>query len=73
MKLPDNVYKFFKWLLIIVVPAFITVFELLAQKWQWNIPVSAIVTTISGVATFIGTCIGISNANYYKGGGNLGD
>lgn len=70
MKLPDKLYQFFKWLLIIVVPAFITVFTLLAQTWHWDIPVDAIVATITGIATFIGVCIGISNANYYKGNGN---
>lgn len=66
MRLPDKVYEFLKWLLIIVVPAFLTLFTLLAQTWHWNIPVDAIVTTITGVCTFIGICIGISTVQYNK-------
>lgn len=66
MRLPDKLYEFLKWLLIIVVPAFLTLFTLLAQTWHWNIPVDAIVTTITGVCTFIGICIGISTVQYNK-------
>jgi len=68
MKIPDKVYDVLKWVLIIVVPAFITLFEFLAQAWAWDIPTEAIVGTIAAVATFIGVVIGISNYNYYKGG-----
>lgn len=67
MKFPDSVYKFFKWLLIIVVPAFITLFSFLATAWEWDIPTEAITGTITAVCTFIGICLGISNYNYYKG------
>ena len=66
MKLPDGLYDVLKWLLIIVVPAFITLFSFLAQAWNWDIPVEAIVGTISAVATFIGVCVGISTYNYNK-------
>lgn len=66
MKIPDKIYNVIKWILIIIVPAFITLFSFLAQAWSWNIPVEAIVGTISAVATFIGVCVGISNHNYYK-------
>ena len=66
MKIPNKVYDVLKWVLIIVVPAFITLFSFLAQAWAWDIPVEAIVGTISAVATFLGVCIGISTANYYK-------
>lgn len=66
MKLPDGLYDILKWLLIIVVPAFIALFSFLAQAWNWNIPVEAIVGTISAVATFIGVCVGISTHYYNK-------
>lgn len=66
MVLNSTVYKIIKWLLIIVIPAFITLFTLLATTWHWDIPVEAIVATISGVATFFGVIVGISNANYYN-------
>lgn len=70
MILPEKIYKIVKWVLIIVVPAFITLFTLLAKAWQWDIPVEAIVTTISGIATFFGVIVGISHVNYYKDGNN---
>ena len=70
MTFPDGVYKFFKWLLIIVVPAFITLFSFLATAWNWDIPTEAITGTITAVATFIGICLGISNYNYYKDNSN---
>lgn len=66
MKLPDKVYEILKWLLIIVVPAFVTLFPTLANAWGWNIPVDAITTTITAVATFVGVCVGISTINYNK-------
>ena len=66
MKIPDKVYNVLKWILIIVVPAFVTLFTLLAQTWAWDIPVQAIVTTITGIATFLGVIVGISTHYYNK-------
>ena len=66
MILNEKVYKVIKWLLIIVVPAFITLFTLLVTTWHWDVPLEAIVATISGISTFAGVIVGISNINYYK-------
>jgi len=66
MTIPNKVYDVLKWLLLIVVPAFITLFSFLASAWNWDIPVEAITGTITAVATFIGVCIGISSLNYYR-------
>lgn len=66
MVLPEKIYSIVKWVLIIVVPAFITLFTLLATTWHWDIPVDAIVATISGIATFCGVIVGISHVNYYS-------
>lgn len=68
MKIPSKVYDILKWILMIVVPAFITLFTLLCTTWKWDVPVEAITATITGVATFIGICVGISSANYKKDG-----
>lgn len=68
MKLPDKVYNVVKWILIIVVPAFITLFSLLASTWGWDIPTEAITATITGVATFVGVIVGISTHYYNKDG-----
>lgn len=66
MKIPDKIYDVLKWLLIICVPAFITCFSVIVKTWNINIPLDAIVTTISAVATFFGVILGISNVNYNK-------
>lgn len=66
MKIPSKLYDILKWILIIVVPAFVTLFTLLAETWQWNIPTQAIVTTITGIATFLGVIVGISTHYYNK-------
>lgn len=66
MVLNDTVYSVLKWILMIVVPAFITLLTALTKAWAWDIPLDAITITITAVATFIGICIGISNHNYYK-------
>lgn len=66
MKIPSKLYDILKWILIIVVPAFVTLFTLLAETWQWGIPTQAIVTTITGIATFLGVIVGISTHYYNK-------
>lgn len=67
MKLPDGIYDLLKWILMIVVPAFMTLLNALATAWAWEIPIEAINITITAVAAFLGVCVGISNHNYYKG------
>lgn len=67
MIIPDKIYDILKWILLIVVPAFMVCLNALAAAWGWDIPLEAIDITISAVATFLGVCIGISTANYRKG------
>ena len=64
MKLNDKVYTVFKWLLIIFVPATITLIGTLGQIYKFDTEV--IILTISAVATFLGAITGISNYNYKK-------
>lgn len=66
IKLPDKIYNVLKWILMIVIPAFITLLTTLTMVWGWNIPLEAIVTTISAVATFLGAIVGISTKTYNK-------
>lgn len=68
MKLPDKAYQFCKWFLCIVVPAFITLLELIVAACGLDIPIDSIVQIIAGVATFLGVILGISNYNFYKEG-----
>ena len=65
MKLPDNVYNFLKWLAILALPALATFYGVIGKVW--DIPhTTEIVTTVSAVAVFIGTLIGISQYNINK-------
>lgn len=66
MIINNKIYDVLKWILMIFVPAFITLLTTLTMVWKWNIPLEAIVTTISAIATFLGALIGISSANYKK-------
>ena len=66
MKLPDGAYNIIKWVLCIVVDAFICLLTTLTKAWGWEIPIEAIVITITAVSTFLGVILGISNHNYYK-------
>ena len=65
MKFSDNLYKIFKWGLIIFIPALITLLGTLGQIY--NFDTEKIVLTISAISTFIGVITGISNYNYNKG------
>lgn len=65
MKMSDKVYEILKWLLITVVPAAITMLGVINTVVA--IPNYEIIVTIIGAAaTFIGSCIGVSTANYRK-------
>lgn len=66
MRLPDRIYNIMKWFCCIASPAVCTLLVTLATLWQWNIPLEAIVGTITAVTTFAGVILGISNATYKK-------
>lgn len=63
--IPDKLYDVLKWVGLIICPALATFMLTLGQAW--GLPYSAeIATTIVGVGTLIGACIGVSAI---KGGG----
>lgn len=64
MKLSDTTYDFLKWMLMIVVPALITLISSLGTIYGWD--ANTITLTIAAIATFLGVITGISNSNYYK-------
>lgn len=65
MILSDKTYNTLKWLLITVVPALITLISGLGNIYGYD--TTQITAVIGIIATFIGTLVGISNANYVKG------
>lgn len=64
MTLSNKTYDFLKWLLIKVVPALILLIEGLGLLYGWD--TKLVIGTISLIATFLGTILGISTSNYNK-------
>ena len=64
MTLSNKTYDFLKWLLIKVVPALILLIEGLGFLYGWDTKI--VIGTISLIATFLGTILGISSTNYNK-------
>lgn len=63
MRISDKTYDLMKWLVMIVIPAAITFFGVIAQVV--DIPHSEAVITIATAGdTFLGTILGISSATY---------
>lgn len=68
MVMNNKVYDILKWLCMVVSPAVCTLIVTLNSLWNWNLPVEAIVGTITAITTFTGVVLGISNATYKKEG-----
>lgn len=64
MILNDKIYNILKWLLIIVVPATITLIGGIGTLYNYD--TTKIITIISLISTFVGAVTGVSNNNYYK-------
>lgn len=65
MKLSDSVYTILKWITLVVIPAAVTFYGVLANAL--GLPYADIVAQIAaGVCAFIGAIIGISTAEYNK-------
>lgn len=58
--LPKKVYEALRWIISIVIPAFSVLLSTLVGAWGWNLPLDAILATLSAVALFLGTIFGIS-------------
>ena len=58
--LGQTAYEIIRWLIAVVLPAIGVLFSTLANAWGWDLPVEAILTTISGIGLFLGTIFGIS-------------
>lgn len=58
--LPQKLYEALRWIISVVLPASSVLFATLANAWGWNVPVDAILTTISGIGLFLGAIFGIS-------------
>lgn len=61
----NRVYDILKWLCTVIVPAICTLIITLNSLWQWNLPIEAIIGTITALDAFAGTVLGISSAQYH--------
>lgn len=59
--LPDRAYQMLKWAGLVLVPALATLLGAVGTAWGWP-HLTAIVTTITAVGTFIGALVGVSQA-----------
>jgi hypothetical protein len=65
MKLPNKLYDWLKWFCMVVIPASVAFYGVLAEALA--LPYADIVAKIAaGVCAFIGAIIGISTAEYNK-------
>lgn len=62
----NKTYDILKWIDLIVLPALGTAYAGLAQIWGFPYP-EEITGTIMILCTLIGSLLGISSTNYYKG------
>ena len=63
MILPQKVYEVLRWIVIVVIPAAITLYGVIGNTC--NIPYTEVVLTIAGaVDVFLGTVFGISKLAY---------
>lgn len=56
----SKLYEVLRWVIWIVIPAIGVLISTLAKAWNWNIPIDAILTTLSAISLFLGTVLGIA-------------
>lgn len=64
--LSQSAYTWCKWLVVIVLPALASLIVGLSRIWNFEAVGNNIASTITLIATFLGTILCISNYNYYK-------
>ena len=65
--LSNRVYDILKWITMIVLPALATAYVGLASIWGWPYA-DEVAKTTAVVCTLLGALLGISTAQYNKGG-----
>ena len=66
MILPTKVYEILRWFIWIVLPACGVLLSTLSGAWGWNIPLDAILATLSAIELFLGTILGIAKISNDK-------
>lgn len=65
MKLNNNVYDVLKWVAMLLIPAFGTLYFTLANIWGWSYG-NEVAKTCMALVTFLGAILGLSNLSYKK-------
>lgn len=68
MKFKNKTYDILKTICLVILPALATFYGSLGQIWELPLT-EQVVLTITALDTFLGACLGISNINYRKNGG----
>jgi hypothetical protein len=61
--LPSKIYNLIKYLVLIVLPSFTTLYVLLATLWEWD-NIAKISASLTGFTAFLGSLVGISSRNF---------
>lgn len=64
-QLPNKVYDVLKWIVVIVLPAFGSLYSGLADTWQLPLAVE-LSSTINYVCTFLGAVLCLSTISYNR-------
>lgn len=64
--LPGKIYDVLKWLDIVAIPAITVAYVGLAAVWGWPYA-TEVAKTSAVICTMIGTLLGVSSVEYYKG------
>lgn len=65
MKITNKVYDIIKWIVIIVIPAIITLYSTLGGIWNFPL-VNQITGTLAAIDVFLGVVLKISSVSYNK-------
>ena len=72
MKLPDRLYDWLKWIVMVVLPALTSCYVGLSAIWGWPLA-EAVAKTSAVICTLLGALLGISTAQYNKDQPPTGD
>lgn len=61
--LPSKIYDILKWVVLVFLPALTTLVGLVGQALSWG-NMEIVLTIMVGATTFLGTLLGVSNAQY---------
>lgn len=61
--LPSKLYNIIKYMVLIFLPSFTTLYVLLATQWNWG-NITEVSVSLTGVTAFLGSLVGISSRNF---------